>query len=246
VRANGEVVETSVRRSSGNSALDRQAQELVRRASPFEAFPETMKAEIDELVLVQHFAFNRDDDEGQPWPTSGNCPPRLLEGTPSVTALREAAYLCRQDRDTYASVLELLQKAAPTSRLKVEQTPIATGPIRGVRWELDVYFNAFDAWIPDLALRRLDDLAVRMGLMFDVQRLMLTTRTNGIEDASSNGDLLARHRAEQVLHYLMSTGIDLRKVRVEIVRASATHADTAEGRARDRVVEVRVMGWCNP
>lgn len=246
VRANGEVVETSVRRSSGNPELDRQAQEIVRRASPFEVFPDTLKAAVDELVVVRHFNFGRYDDEDQPWPTGADCPPRVLDGEPGMAALREAASLCPQDRATYAAVLKRLQQVAPASKLKVAQTLIVDGPIQGVTLETAVYFDAFDAWLPDLTLPRLDDLAVRMGRMFDVQRLLLTARTNRIEDATANGDLLARHRAEQVLRYLQSTGIDLRAVRIETVSAAATHADTVEGRARDRVVEIRVIGRRNP
>ena len=52
----GEVIESSVTKSSGNDALDREALEILRRASPFPAFPAAKPGAQDTYIAPVGFA----------------------------------------------------------------------------------------------------------------------------------------------------------------------------------------------
>jgi protein TonB len=52
---------TEVMRSSGNLALDRQAQSIAVRSAPFGRFSPEMRRKADQIVVVSRFTFTRDD-----------------------------------------------------------------------------------------------------------------------------------------------------------------------------------------
>jgi periplasmic protein TonB len=52
----GEVIESAVTKSSGNDVLDREALEILRRASPFPPFPEAKPGPQDSYVAPVNFA----------------------------------------------------------------------------------------------------------------------------------------------------------------------------------------------
>lgn len=61
VNSEGEVVETEVVMPSGNRALDRRAEAIVRSASPFGNFSDAMRRQADQIVVVSRFRFSRDE-----------------------------------------------------------------------------------------------------------------------------------------------------------------------------------------
>ncbi len=61
VNSEGEVVETEVVMPSGNRALDRRAEAIVRSASPFGKFSDAMRRQADQIVVVSRFRFSRDE-----------------------------------------------------------------------------------------------------------------------------------------------------------------------------------------
>jgi len=61
VNFDGGVVETEVVMSSGNRALDRRAEAIVRSASPFGNFSDAMRRQADQIVVVSRFRFSRDE-----------------------------------------------------------------------------------------------------------------------------------------------------------------------------------------
>ena len=61
VDAAGRVLSTALARSSGDAALDRQAQAIVRQAAPFGAFSAAIRSTADQLVFVARFRFVHTD-----------------------------------------------------------------------------------------------------------------------------------------------------------------------------------------
>jgi protein TonB len=55
INSAGEVIESAVTKSSGNGVLDREALEILRRASPFPAFPSPKPGEQDTYIAPVNF-----------------------------------------------------------------------------------------------------------------------------------------------------------------------------------------------
>lgn len=60
IEASGQLSEVVVRRSSGSTVLDRAALDILRRASPFDPFPEEIAAEYDRLRFAYKWLFNEE------------------------------------------------------------------------------------------------------------------------------------------------------------------------------------------
>ena len=58
LNTSGQISETRIIQSSGESLLDQAAVEIVNLAAPFEPFPEELKAEADILEIVRTFRFH--------------------------------------------------------------------------------------------------------------------------------------------------------------------------------------------
>ena len=61
VNFDGSVLDTEIIQSSGNPMLDRRAQNIVQGTGPFLQFSEAMRRKADQIVVVSHFNFTRDD-----------------------------------------------------------------------------------------------------------------------------------------------------------------------------------------
>ena len=61
VNAAGRLLVSEVLQSSGNPALDRQAQSIAARAGPYGRFSPAMLRQADQIVVVSRFTFARDD-----------------------------------------------------------------------------------------------------------------------------------------------------------------------------------------
>lgn len=61
VNHDGRVLSTEIVQGSGQTALDRQAQGIVRSAGPFGAFNRDMRRRADQIAVVSRFKFTRDD-----------------------------------------------------------------------------------------------------------------------------------------------------------------------------------------
>ena len=58
ISATGQLQEVMVRRSSGSRALDQVALNILRRASPFDPFPEAIRVDYDQLRFAYKWQFN--------------------------------------------------------------------------------------------------------------------------------------------------------------------------------------------
>lgn len=61
VNSAGQLLVSEVLQSSGNPALDRQAQSIAARAGPYGPFSAAMLRQADQIVVVSRFTFARDD-----------------------------------------------------------------------------------------------------------------------------------------------------------------------------------------
>lgn len=61
IKADGEVEAVEVNRSSGHKVLDQAAIRIVRLASPFERFPDNIRADTDILHITRTWTFTRSD-----------------------------------------------------------------------------------------------------------------------------------------------------------------------------------------
>jgi protein TonB len=61
IKADGEVESVEVHRSSGHKVLDQAAIRIVRLASPFERFPDNIRADTDILHITRTWTFTRGD-----------------------------------------------------------------------------------------------------------------------------------------------------------------------------------------
>ena len=61
VNFDGSVLETEIVQSSGNPMLDRRARNIVEGAAPFPQFSDAMRRKADQIVVVSHFNFTRDN-----------------------------------------------------------------------------------------------------------------------------------------------------------------------------------------
>ena len=61
VDSRGRVLATNVVQSSGNPALDRRAEAIVRAAGPFDSFEEAMRAKGEQILVESRFRFTRDE-----------------------------------------------------------------------------------------------------------------------------------------------------------------------------------------
>lgn len=59
INASGQLQEVLVRRSSGSKALDQIALSILRRASPFDPFPEAIRVDYDQLRFAYKWQFNQ-------------------------------------------------------------------------------------------------------------------------------------------------------------------------------------------
>jgi protein TonB len=58
INASGQLEQVVVRRSSGSKALDQIALSILRRAAPFDPFPESVRADYDQLRFAYKWQFN--------------------------------------------------------------------------------------------------------------------------------------------------------------------------------------------
>ena len=61
IKANGDLKQVEVIRSSGQTLLDDAARRIVRMSAPFAAFPESIRRDTDELDITRTWTFTNTD-----------------------------------------------------------------------------------------------------------------------------------------------------------------------------------------
>jgi len=62
ISASGQLDEATIRQSSGSRFLDQAALNILRRASPFDPFPEAIRVDYDQLIFAYKWQFTESED----------------------------------------------------------------------------------------------------------------------------------------------------------------------------------------
>jgi protein TonB len=62
INASGQLDAATIRQSSGSRFLDQAALNILRRASPFDPFPEAIRVDYDQLIFAYKWQFTESED----------------------------------------------------------------------------------------------------------------------------------------------------------------------------------------
>ncbi|WP_157131696.1 hypothetical protein [Piscinibacter gummiphilus] len=135
-----------------------------------------------------------------------------------------------------------LQKAngvtTPVSARVVLQAPAPLEESERVWFEFEVYYHLFDANLSVQARDKIDTAIERLNATWRVESVTLVGRQDPVEAAGPEFGM-ARRRVDNLVEYLRAAGMSADVTfRPSVERGS--QPDTADGRARDRVVLVSV------
>ena len=150
-------------------------------------------------------------------PLGSNCFTDSAEFTQSPLTLQDLAIDCAGSNVVYAYIVAKLNSLPPPKAPKLilkPSVPCAQAEI--FRFEMDVFFNVDQSYPPDIAFAKLNELE------------------------SSSFDL-REARSEFVLRYLLSAELPTAAT-TKILLLNPKQSNTPEGNARDRVVEITVVG----
>ncbi|AVR95899.1 outer membrane protein OmpA [Pseudoduganella armeniaca] len=124
-------------------------------------------------------------------------------------------------------------------------TPVPTAPVptsEKVSYNADAFFDFDKATLKPEGKQALDELHSKLGGM-NVEVVIAVGHTDSVGTDAYN-DKLAIRRAESVKAYLLSKGVEANRVYTEGKGEKQPVADnkTAEGRAKNRRVEIEVVG----
>lgn len=63
IKANGEIKQVKIEKSSGIKVLDDAAVQTIHLAAPFEAFTKEMRKDTDVLEIIRTWSFNEEDND---------------------------------------------------------------------------------------------------------------------------------------------------------------------------------------
>jgi len=164
-------------------------------------------------------------------PRIGNLCWRTGYWTPS-----QAIFECDPD-------LVKVAQATPAAPVVVPPpAPAAPKPMQKITYAADVFFDFDKSVIKPQGKTALDDLATKVAAI-NLEVIIAVGHTDGIGSDAYN-DKLSVRRGEAVRAYLVSKGIEQNRISVEGKGKKQPVADnkTSEGRAKNRRVEVEVVG----
>ena len=107
-----------------------------------------------------------------------------------------------------------------------------------VTLEADVFFDYAEAYPGPEAFKHLADLARRMWKAHDIELITLSSSADAYEVRDRPVDIAAA-RSAAIRRYLIAAGVDPHRVVAGV--QPADHADTTEGRARDRCTRIKLL-----
>lgn len=154
-------------------------------------------------------------------------------------ALRAIGSECIDNDDVYAlAKAKLNGLSLPSPRQFSLQAAVPPAESERVRFEVDVFFYFLEAYPPDIAFEKLNDLISAFDTSYHIESVQVVGSQDSLEREMSAFQV-AHKRAEVIKRYLLAGGLS-NNTKVDIRVRNAKQPDTPEGRARDRVVEVSV------
>lgn len=167
------------------------------------------------------------------------CSTAYADSLATAQGFRSILEMCDLHSDGYARALYRLNTLAPEStprlalRARMENVPVERAVL-----EADVFFYWLQSYPPDVALKKPSELVSRMNKGFGIEQVQVLASMDPVE-AELPALLIAERRGEFLKRYLIAAGVPAPLV-VTSTRAPS-HSNTAEGRARDRSVALRVV-----
>ncbi len=174
-------------------------------------------------------------------PSGSNCSSDSAKLTQSPLTLQDLAIDCAGSNVVYAYIVAKLNSLPPPKAPKLILKPsVPSAQAEIFRFEMDVFFNVDQSYPPDIAFAKLNELIDRLGIGFDITSIEVKGNKNLNELESSSFDL-REARSEFVLRYLLSAELPTAAT-TKILLLNPKQPNTPEGNARDRVVEITVVG----
>lgn len=168
------------------------------------------------------------------------CSSQYIQSQSDAKALRSIALECIEVSDAYEEAMVRLNKLPlplpPVLRLKVHSP---SAKVELVEYGADVFFNPLESYPSEFAFPKLEQMLAKLNDTFEITSIEVIGRAN--EREGGNGDFdIAQQRAQVIADYFKEAGLSP-AVHVSIKTAPPRHPNTAEGRARDRSVEVFIL-----
>lgn len=171
---------------------------------------------------------------------SARCEASAVEGASDANALRALATACSDNNQIWTLVKQKLISLPYPTPPKLNFTPLnSNSKLESATYELDVFFEPFEAYPPEIAFEKLNQLIHRIGLSSVVESIEIEAGADSIEIETGIGGNIASMRAFRIREYLVSSGVPL-SVPVKVVGKVISKEQTVEGRAKARSVSVRV------
>jgi outer membrane protein OmpA-like peptidoglycan-associated protein len=170
---------------------------------------------------------------------STTCTRAEILAATSADHLKSLTSRCVNDLDLYFLAHERRNNLAPTpSQPFALQAVAPLGESERVTYELDVFFYFLDALPADIATEKLNDLIRRLNTTYKVESVQVIGSQDP-DEADVRSLQVAKTRAENVKRYLLAAGLAPNTL-VSLSIREAKQSSNAEGRARDRIAEVKV------
>jgi hypothetical protein len=150
---------------------------------------------------------------------------------------------CDWDTDGFALALRKLNRLPPPAGLKpIALKSYANGrSIFRATYEIDVFFHLLQSYPHPLAFAKLEQLVDKMNEGYEVRRVEIIGYSDPIELEELANMALDSRRADFMRQYFLAVGVPAD--RITVTTNIPRHDNSAQGRARDRSVAIKVHAF---
>ncbi|MBX3628163.1 MAG: OmpA family protein [Rhizobacter sp.] len=177
-------------------------------------------------------------------PISAGCSDESIGRANTATQLREIVNVCLSSPKTehFAHAITKLNELPAIAGRRIQlQSSVPRAESEQVSFEVDVYFNPLEAYLPESGTEKLDELIERMNSTYMIHSVYIVGRTDR-DERDLKSFKVALKRADFVRRYLLAAGVNS-SVPFELHEAGPRQPDTLEGRVRDRSASILVIAF---
>jgi hypothetical protein len=168
----------------------------------------------------------------------GGCTPDDLDRATTPELARALSMRCENTPSIRFRALDKLNAMPlPADIPAFAEKSLGTGSIERASFAMDVFFGLDEAYPIPIGLDKLAELVERIGGIGVIDAITISSSENAMEQGASTD--VAVLRTDFVRRYLVAAGIDAN--RIHGMQQNPDHADTTEGRARDRCARIQVF-----